>query len=311
MTPDFFTHPKAICETDNVGNGSKVWAFAHVLSGAVIGENCNICDGVFIENEVVIGDSVTIKCGVQIWDGISIQDDVFIGPNVTFSNDKFPRSKEYPEEYLKMTVEQGASIGANATILPGINIGRKAMVGAGSVVTKSVPPYAVVLGNPAKIVNYITHEESGDEAGVTNGETVYTGQNLGVGKCQVLSLPTYKDMRGGLMVVERANCPFDVARSFFVYDVPSSKVRGEHAHLECEQFLVAIKGSLSVVIDDGSHRKEVLLDTPEKGLYLSSKVWGIQYKFTSDAVLCVFASHPYDESDYIRDYSKFVELIES
>lgn len=151
---DFFVHPKGLCESEKIGQNTRIWAFAHVLPGAVIGKECNICNGVFIENDVIIGDRVTIKCGVQIWDGIRIEDDVFIGPNATFCNDMFPRSKQYPEEFLQTLLKKGCSIGANATILPGLSIGRNAMVGAGAVVTKSVPDNAIVVGNPAKIISY-------------------------------------------------------------------------------------------------------------------------------------------------------------
>lgn len=150
-----FVHPQGICESENVGDGTRIWAFAHVLPGAQIGRDVNINDGVFIENDVVIGDRVTIKCGVQVWDGLRIADDVFVGPNVTFTNDHFPRSKQYPDAFLQTTVQQGASIGGGAVILPGITIGRKAMVGAGAVVTRDVPPNAVVVGNPARIAGYV------------------------------------------------------------------------------------------------------------------------------------------------------------
>lgn len=161
MSTEYFVHPKGLCETTDVGSGTRIWAFAHVLSGARLGAECNICDGVFIENDVTVGDRVTVKCGVQLWDGITIEDDVFIGPNVTFANDRFPRSKAYPTAFLKTTVCRGASIGANATILPGVEIGRRAMIGGGAVVTKSVPANAVVVGNPARISGYITGEEAG------------------------------------------------------------------------------------------------------------------------------------------------------
>ena len=148
---DFFKHPSAIVETDKIGKGSRVWAFTHILPGAQIGVDCNVCDHVFVENDVVIGDRVTIKCGVQIWDGLRLEDDVFIGPNATFTNDMFPRSKQEFELVLTC-VKKGASIGANATILPGITIGENAMVGAGAVVTKDVPSGTLVVGNPAKVV---------------------------------------------------------------------------------------------------------------------------------------------------------------
>lgn len=142
-------HDLALCESKNIGVGTTVWAFSHVLPGAKVGSNCNICENVFIENEVVIGDNVTIKNGVQIWDGITIENDVFVGPNVTFTNDKYPVSKNKNFVRLQTLIENGASIGANATILPGIKIGVNAIIGAGSVVTKDVAAGETVIGNPA------------------------------------------------------------------------------------------------------------------------------------------------------------------
>lgn len=146
-------HSLSDVQSSNIGEETNVWQFCIVLKGAVIGSNCNICSHCLIENDVVIGDNVTIKSGVQIWDGISIENDVFIGPNVTFTNDKSPRSKVYPEEFLRTTVHKGASIGANATILPGIKIGKFAMIGAGAVVTKDVPDNVTVVGNPAREIS--------------------------------------------------------------------------------------------------------------------------------------------------------------
>ena len=143
-------HSLSDVQTKIIGCDTKIWQFCVVLAGAKIGANCNICSHCFIENDVLIGDNVTIKCGVQLWDGITIEDDVFIGPNVTFTNDIFPRSKRYPEKFLKTRVCRGASIGANATILPGITIGQGAMVAAGSVVTKDVAEKTLVVGVPAK-----------------------------------------------------------------------------------------------------------------------------------------------------------------
>src|SRR4051812_10638810 len=140
-----FHHPMSIVESPNVGDGTRVWAFAHVLPGAAIGRDCNICDHVFIENDVIVGDRVTIKSGVQLWDGLRVEDDVFIGPNATFTNDPFPRSRHQPERFQVTTVKRGASIGANATILPGRVIGQYSMIGAGAVVMHDVPPYAIVV----------------------------------------------------------------------------------------------------------------------------------------------------------------------
>ncbi len=157
---NYFVHDKALNESITIGSGTRVWAFVHILPDAQIGADCNICDHVFIENDVVIGDRVTIKCGVQVWDGITIEDDVFIGPNVTFTNDPFPRSKIYPDVFARTYVCKGASLGANATILPGLTIGEYAMIGAGAVVTRSVPPHAIVVGNPAKIIAYENNNKS-------------------------------------------------------------------------------------------------------------------------------------------------------
>ncbi|MBA6303758.1 acyltransferase [Colwellia sp. MB02u-14] len=145
-------HNLSDVQSSNIGYNTNIWQFCVVLAKAVIGENCNVCSHCLIENDVIIGDNVTIKSGVQIWDGITIEDNVFIGPNVTFTNDKTPRSKIYPEKFLKTIIRNNASIGANATILPGVIVGEFAMIGAGSVVTKSVEPHTTVIGNPAREV---------------------------------------------------------------------------------------------------------------------------------------------------------------
>lgn len=150
-----FVHPLSDVHTTDIGEGSKVWQYSVVLTGAKIGENCNICAHTLIEGDVIIGNNVTVKSGVFLWDGISLESDVFIGPNATFTNDKMPRSKCYPEAFLRTLVKRGASVGANATILPGITIGEYSMVGAGAVVTKDVPAYAVVAGNPARVVKWV------------------------------------------------------------------------------------------------------------------------------------------------------------
>lgn len=153
-----FIHPLADVAECQIGKNTRIWQFVVVLKGAKIGIDCNICAQTLIEGNVVIGDRVTVKSGVQIWDGSVIGNDVFIGPNVTFTNDPFPRSKQYPVQFHCVTVHNGASIGANSTILPGITIGEKAMIGAGAVVIKDVPSHAVVIGNPAKIIRYLEND---------------------------------------------------------------------------------------------------------------------------------------------------------
>lgn len=148
-------HPLSDVQTQNIGKDTNIWQYTVVLGGAIIGKNCNINCQVFIENDVVIGDNVTIKPGVQVWDGLRIEDNVFIGPNVTFTNDRYPRSKKYPEEFQQTLIKKGASIGANATVLGGLIIGVNALIGAGSVVTKNVPDNELWVGNPAKKIRNI------------------------------------------------------------------------------------------------------------------------------------------------------------
>ena len=149
-------HPTAEVQTTTIGEGTRVWQFCVILEGAIIGRNCNINFNVFIENDVVIGDNVTIKPGVQVWDGVRLSDNVFVGPNATFNNDRTPRSKRYPSEFLKTIIEEGVSIGANATISAGIRIGRYSMIGAGSVLTKNVEPFTLWYGNPAQKMGFVT-----------------------------------------------------------------------------------------------------------------------------------------------------------
>lgn len=153
-------HELADVASDAIEDGTRIWQFVVVLPGAKIGAECNICAHVFIENDVTVGDRVTIKCGVQLWDGLRVGNDVFIGPNATFTNDLFPRSKKHPEEYLETVIEDGASIGAGAVILPGLSIGARALVAAGAVVTRSVAPGSLVRGNPAKHVRFLGEGEA-------------------------------------------------------------------------------------------------------------------------------------------------------
>jgi UDP-2-acetamido-3-amino-2,3-dideoxy-glucuronate N-acetyltransferase len=298
---EVFIHPQALCESSNIGKGTRIWAFAHVLPGAVVGENCNICDGVFVENHVKIGNNVTIKCGVQIWEGVTVQDDVFIGPNATFTNDRFPRSRVWQELVLETLVEEGASLGANCTILPGLRIGRYAMVGAGAVVTRDVPPFAIVVGNPARITGYVGVAD----ARSPNGFDAVRTTPGGIGECQVINLPHVRDMRGELTVAEFTDLPFVPVRQFVVTKT-SGRVRGEHSHRECSQLLICVNGSMKVLVDNGKVRGSVHLDNPHVGLLVPPWIWAAQYEFSADAVLAVFASHPYDADDYIREYETFL-----
>jgi len=304
----YFKHPQAIVEDGAViGDNTRVWAWSHILGGARIGSDCNLCDHTFIENKVVIGNRVTVKCGVYIWDETTVEDDVFIGPCVAFTNDKFPRSKQYPGEYKKTIIRQAASIGANATILPGVTVGQFAMIGAGSVVTKDVPPYAIVRGNPGRIAGYVGVEKENRPQPPQNSSTPQS-----ITGTRFYNIPNFSDLRGDVGIVEwRKFLPFDVKRIFFTYNVPTTEVRGEHAHKVCEQFLVALKGSLHVIADTGSEREEFVLDTPARGLHLPAGVWGIQYKHSEDSVLLVLASEEYDAKDYIRNYDEYLEYVKA
>lgn len=152
----FFVHPNALVESDSIGAKTRIWAFAHVLKNVTIGEDCNLCDYVFVESGVTIGNRVTIKNGISLWEGLTIEDDVFLGPNAVFTNDMFPRSKRHSGNFLETRICKGASVGANATILCGINLGQYCLIGAGSVVTKSIPDFALVTGNPAKFRHWVS-----------------------------------------------------------------------------------------------------------------------------------------------------------
>ena len=153
---DYFVHPNALVESSEIGAKTRIWAFAHVLKNVKIGDDCNLCDYVYVESGVTIGNRVTVKNGISLWEGLTIEDDVFLGPNCVFTNDMFPRSKAHHAEFLKTLLKKGASVGANATILCGITLGRYCMIGAGAVVTKSVPDFACMVGNPAKRLYWIS-----------------------------------------------------------------------------------------------------------------------------------------------------------
>ncbi len=148
-------HPLSEVQATAIGEGTRIWQYAVILPGARIGKYCNICAHTLIENDVIVGDAVTIKSGVYLWDGLRVADSVFIGPNVTFANDLFPRSKQHLKAYLQTHLLEGVSIGANATILPGVTLGEQCMIGAGAVVTKDIPARAVAFGNPAKVIRYL------------------------------------------------------------------------------------------------------------------------------------------------------------
>ena len=304
-----FVHALADVHSTTIGRGTNIWQFVVIFADAEIGEYCNICSHCLIENDVVIGDRVTVKSGVQLWDGLRIGNDVFIGPNVSFINEKSDPESKKSVELILTVVGDGASIGTGAVISSGVLIGSNAVVAAGAIVNRTVPPNAIVEGSPAKIVGYVNSatydvlidlgakEKLGGRASTVIGATLHR-------------MPSVPDIRGNLTVGEfDRTIPFSAKRYFIVFGVPSVETRGEHAHRECHQFLVCVRGSCALVADDGVNREEFLLDQPDLGVHLAPMVWGIQYKYSPDAVLLVFASDYYDSSDYIRDYSDFKKMI--
>jgi dTDP-4-dehydrorhamnose 3,5-epimerase-like enzyme len=208
---------------------------------------------------------------------------------------------------LTTIVKKGASIGANATILPGVTIEENVMVGAGTVVTRNVPRNAIVVGNPGQIVSYVGTQRAEPPPAVA---PVAAGpRQTQVAGVILQRLPMESDLRGMLSFGEVGRqVPFEVKRYFLVFDVPTEQVRGEHAHKTLHQFLICVHGRCLVVADDGSHRQEFVLDSPQTGLYLPPMTWAVQYKYSRDAVLLALASGPYDAADYIRDYAEFLAL---
>ncbi len=287
-------HPLANVLSRDVGADTRIWQFVVILSGAKIGANCNICSNCFVENDVIIGNNVTVKNGVSLYDGVRLEDDVFVGPNAVFTNDPRPRSGIHLGQYQVTQVLKGASIGANATILPGITIGEGALVGAGSVVTRDVPPGSIVVGNPARV------------RGTAVDQAVPNLQPLSVSGAALWPLKRAKDERGSLVFANFDDkLPFLPRRFFVLYNIADGAVRGNHAHRKCEQFIIPVQGLCDVTIDDGTDRETVKLTGPDMGLYLPAGIWTILDNFSQGASVLVLASHFYDEYDYIPAYEDF------
>ena len=281
-------HPKALCESLDVGEGTRVWAFAHVLPGARIGRDCNICDHVFVENDVVVGDRVTLKCGVQLWDGITLEDDVFVGPNATFTNDRFPRSKQRPPAFARTIVRKGASIGANATVLPGVTIGPRAMIGAGAVVVTDVPANAIVVGNPARITGYVDAGSRMPPGGAGAPAARRTTEVRGV---SLIELPFHADMRGDLVALEfQKHLPFEPKRSFVVFNVAASFVcRSTIASSSCSAVSgtsssLAMRSAISACCTASKRRSTSAACWPGKCASSVAMICGCSFLITSATV---------------------------
>jgi UDP-2-acetamido-3-amino-2,3-dideoxy-glucuronate N-acetyltransferase len=246
-----------------------------------------LCESKTIGSRTQIGAFAHVLAGAQVGADCRIHDGVVIEERVAVGN--------------------GVTIGANATILPGVTIGRGATVGAGSVVSRSVPPNAIVSGNPAHIDGYAETSRSDAEADrpVSSGPGIVRLDVLGV---TLQRFAEFSDLRGSLTAGELPSegVPFTPQRWFLQYNVPSREIRGEHAHHVCHQFLVCVAGSMSVAVDDGEQRAEVVLDEPTLGLHIPPLVWASQFRYDPDSVLLVLASHPYNPDDYIRDYELFL-----
>lgn len=306
-------HSFADIKSSTIGSGTTILQFTVVQDGAVIGENCLINPHCYIDTGVLIGNDVRIDCGVHLWSGVQIEDEVVVGPNVCFADKQHTTLSQHLKEPIGTILKKGAVIGGGAVVMPGLTIGERALVSAGAVVTRSVPPKAIVQGNPARIVGYIDTEKNANNfIGIQAKTTLSDVGTLTttVRGVTIHRFPLINDIRGNLVVGEyEKNIPFAPKRYFLVLDVPSAETRGEHAHRQCEQFLICVKGCCSVVADDGGKREEFLLDRPEIGLYLPPMTWGIQYNYSPDAVLLVFASDYYDAADYIRDYDQFLSAV--
>jgi acetyltransferase-like isoleucine patch superfamily enzyme len=265
-----------------------------LATDCTVGAFATIGDGARVGSATSIGSHVTIGEGATVGAEVEIADGARIGQS--------------------SVVEDHVMVAIGAMVAPRLVLGRNCVVRPGAVVMTDVPPNAIVEGNPAQIVGYVDALRRSGEvinaaAALADKEGADSVQ-LGVGDTAVWRLPHFADLRGALVPAEFApDFPFVPQRVFFVFDVPGARVRGEHAHKECAQFLVAVHGALSVVVDDGHASREVRLDQPGVGLFLSPGVWGIQYQFTQDAVLAVFASTPYDPDDYIRRYADFLQYV--
>jgi acetyltransferase-like isoleucine patch superfamily enzyme/dTDP-4-dehydrorhamnose 3,5-epimerase-like enzyme len=283
--------------------------------GIVHSDTARLHDGALVAASAMLGDFVVAYAGAeigehcrvlgftQLWPGVRLEAGAELGPGVTLEAPE-------PNQRADIVIGPQARVGAGALICAGVRLGQGAVVAAGAVVAQNVPPYAVVSGVPARIIDYV-QTASRAPAMAWHQRAEFPAQPsvvpLGVGDVTLHRFKYLHDPRGDLSVGEfDKEIPFLPKRYFLVMNVPSDKTRGEHAHRKCHQFLVCVKGSCALVVDDLEQRCEVQLDSPELGVYLPPMTWGIQYKYSSDAVLLVFTSDYYDANDYIRDYDEFV-----
>lgn len=302
MKPEI--HPQAIVLSQSIGGRSTIGPFSFVSLKASIGRECQLESHCFVGDGVEIGDRVNVGAGsrisgtVRIGDDVSLEAGSCVWAGVSESNITRSGSLE------AIAIAEGARIGTGATLIGGVRVGRGALVKPGTLVERAVPPYAIVEGNPSRIVGYVDVEAT--PGSPTAESHLAPAATTAVRGITIINLPSNSDIRGNLVVGEcEAIVPFPVRRYFVVYGVPSLETRGEHAHRECHQFLTCVKGSCAVVGDDGKARQEFVLDRPDVALHVQPMTWTTQYKHSSDAVLLVLTSHHYDPDDYIREYGAF------
>jgi len=301
----FSIHPSALAESKDIGPNTQVEAFAYIAHQVRVGKNCVIGPHVCIGKHTVIGDRVIIRGAAQICAGTIIEDEVSIAAHAAFLSDRNSDSGNVTDNPI--VLRRGCKIGANSTLCARVTIGEYGVVRAGAVVTRSVQPHAIVAGNPATVVAFANTLETPAPPAAPSSALVQATESK-VRGVKIYELPLIRDPRGNLTVGEfERTLPFVPKRYFMTFDVPSFDVRGEHAHRTCHQFLLCVRGSCAVVVDDGLNREEFLLDRPTFGVHVPPMVWATEYKHSQDSRLLVFASEHYDPADYIRDYQIYLK----
>jgi UDP-2-acetamido-3-amino-2,3-dideoxy-glucuronate N-acetyltransferase len=285
-------------ENSVVDSGCVIGVGAIIRNGVKLGKNCIVGDYTILDGAITAADSVVIASHCSLRGPATIEAGVQFGPNTSISS-----SNDQP-----VTIRELAIIGAHSTIAGPLVIAERAVIDPGSVVTRNVPANVVVAGNPAKIVRY-QHSRSTIARHLEHAEpgTIVSSAVRGV---STHHLPMIEDLRGNLSFGEaQRHVPFEIKRYFLTFEVVSEEARGEHAHRSLKQFLICVHGRVNIVADDGRAWEEIVLDRPNVAVYLPPMVWGLQYRFTTDAVLLVLCSEPYDPGGYIRSYAEFLDLV--
>lgn len=283
----------------NIHPSSSLGPHVSVAADTQIGPNC------YVDGRTKIGARSRLLGGITLVGDASIGEDCVLEPGVCLT----AASSRSGEPARPLVVGDRVKIGAGSVLACGVTVGSDAQIRAGTVVVRNVPPHAIVSGNPATITGYDTSSPAIGTAELKPGDddSGMPAVASSVAGVKLYRFARIRDLRGDLSVGEFGReVPFEAKRYFLVFDVPSEETRGEHAHRECEQFLICVSGKVAILVDDGKNREEFELNAPNLGLYIPPRVWGVQYKYSASAVLLVFASHYYDPADYIRDYDRFI-----